>query len=70
MEELHEIVADTSFNGRFTKFYEELQLALEQYTDKRIEGMRSTLVFVSPDKTDEIAKYDKMRVLYEYSLLI
>jgi hypothetical protein len=68
-DELNDIIEDVSFEGSYTKFYEMLQESLENWSDKRIEGMKSTLIFDSPTKIEEIEKYDKMKILHEYSLL-
>jgi hypothetical protein len=66
---LNEIIRDTSCGGKFTKFYEMLQEELNQYSEKRIEDIKQTLKFVYPKLSIEIDSYDKMKVLYEYSLL-
>lgn len=60
---------DTSINGAYIKFYEELQLELSVYSDEKIETMKETIKFMFPSKVDEINKHDKMRIIYEYSLL-
>ena len=67
---LNEIIQDTSFNGEYCKFYEMLQDELDNYSNERIEEMKNTLKFVSPNLLNEIDLYDKMKVLYEYSKLI
>lgn len=67
---LNEIIQDTSFNGKYVKFYEILQDELDDYSDTRIEEMKDTLKFVSPNLSSKIDLYDKMKVLYEYSKLI
>ncbi len=67
---LHEIIKDTSFGGKFSKFYEMLQEELNQYSEERVEKIKDTLKFVHPELSTEIDGYDKMRVLYEYSLLL
>jgi hypothetical protein len=67
---LNEIIQDTSIGGKYSQFYEMLQEELERYTDKRIEGIKETLKYVHPKISNEIDSYDKMRVLYEYSLLL
>jgi len=67
---LNEIIQDTSFNGEYCKFYEMLQDELDNYSNKQIEEMKGTLKFVSPNLSNEIDLYDKMKVLYEYSKLI
>lgn len=66
---LHEIIQDTSLGGKFSKFYEILQEELNKYSEERIEEIKDTLKFVYPNLLNEIDHYDKMRVLYEYSLL-
>jgi hypothetical protein len=66
---LNEIIRDTSCDGKFIKFYEMLQEELNQYSEKRIEDIKETLKFVYPKLSIEIDSYDKMKVLYEYSLL-
>jgi hypothetical protein len=67
---LNEIIQDTSCGGKFTKFYEMLQEELDRYSEKRIEDIKGTLKYVYPELSYEIDSYDKMRVLYEYSLLL
>lgn len=67
---LNEIIQDTSFNGEYCKFYEMLQEELDNYSNKQIEEMKDTLKFISPNLSNEIDLYDKMKVLYEYSKLI
>lgn len=67
---LNEIVQDISFNGKYCKFYEMLQDELDDYSNTRIEEMKDTLKFVSPNLSKKINSYDKMKVLYEYSKLI
>lgn len=67
---LHEILKDTSYNGKFVKFYEILQDELDEYTDEKIKDMTGTLIYVYPEKLNEIKNYDKLRILYEYSKLL
>lgn len=67
---LNEIVQDISFNGKYCKFYEMLQDELDDYSNTRIEEIKDTLKFVSPNLSKKINSYDKMKVLYEYSKLI
>lgn len=67
---LNEIIQDTSIGGKYSIFYEMLQEELNSYSNKRIEDIKRTLKFVCPEKSCEIDGYDKMKVLYEYSLLI
>lgn len=67
---LNEIIKDTSIGGKYSKFYEMLQEELNQYSEKRIEDIKGTLKYVHPKLSNEIDSYDKMRVLYEYSLLL
>ena len=67
---LNEIIQDTSIGGKYSKFYEMLQEELNQYSEKRIEDIKGTLKYVHPKLSNEIDSYDKMRVLYEYSLLL
>jgi hypothetical protein len=67
---LHEIIQDTSLGGKFSKFYEMLQEELNEYSEERIEKIKDTLKFVNPKLSNEIDGYDKMKVLYEYSLLL
>ena len=69
-DELNEIIQDTSIGGKYSEFYEMLQLELDKYSDERIEKIKETLFYVYPKKVDEINKYDKMKILYEYSLLL
>ena len=66
---LNEIIQDTSIGGKYSKFYEMLQEELNQYSEKRIEDIKGTLKYTNPKLSNEIDSYDKMRVLYEYSLL-
>lgn len=47
-----------------------LQEELNQYSEKRIEDIKGTLKYVYPKLSNEIDSYDKMRILYEYSLLL
>lgn len=67
---LHEIIQDTSFGGKYAKFYEMLQDELEFYSEKRIDEMKKTLKYVYPKLSEEIDTYDKMKILYEYSILL
>ena len=67
---LNEIMQDTSCGGKFTKFYEMLQEELDRYSTERIDKIKDTLKYVYPKLSDEIDTYDKMKVLYEYSMLI
>jgi hypothetical protein len=67
---LNEIIQDTSIGGKYSKFYEMLQEELDKYSEKRIEDIKGTLKYVYPKLSNEIDSYDKMRVLYEYSLLL
>ncbi len=67
---LNEIIQDTSIGGKYSKFYEMLQEELEKYSAERIEKIKDTLKYVYPKLSDEIDSYDKMRILYEYSLLL
>jgi hypothetical protein len=66
---LSDIISDTSFGGKFTKFYEMLQEELSNYSHEKIESIKQTLIFDKPELTFGIQKYDKLKVLYEYSLL-
>ena len=68
-ELLEEIIGDLHFDGKYCKFYEMLQEELDKHSDRHLENMRGTLKFVYPGLVSEIDGYDKMRVLYEYSLL-
>lgn len=67
---LNEIIQDTSIGGKYSKFYEMLQEELNKYSEKRIEDIKVTLKYVYPKLSNEIDSYDKMRILYEYSLLL
>jgi len=67
---LNEIIQDTSIGGKYSKFYEMLQEELNKYSEKRIEDIKGTLKYVYPKLSNEIDSYDKMRILYEYSLLL
>ena len=67
---LNEIIQDTSFNGKYVRFYEMLQDELDDYSDSKIEEMKDTLKFVIPNSSSEIDSYDRMKLLYEYSKLI
>lgn len=68
-DELNEIISDTSIGGKYAEFYEMLQIELNNYSDKRINQIKDTLKFAYPEKAKEIDSYDKMKVIYEYSLL-
>ena len=73
--DLNEVISDTSIDGTLVVFYEMLQTATDQYSDKRIEQMRDTLKFVIEDspelyKSDKnVEELSKLEVLYYYSLL-
>lgn len=67
---LNEIIQDTSIGGKYAKFYEMLQEELEKYSSEKIEKIKDTLKYVYPKLSDEIDGYNKMRILYEYSLLL
>ena len=67
---LNDIIQDTSIGGKYSKFYEMLQDELSRYSEERIELIKGTLKYVYPNKINEIDAYDKMKVLYEYSLLV
>lgn len=66
-EELDDIINDTSIDGKLIKFYDMLQNSLEQYSEERIEQMKSILLYV--DSSAPVGTFDKLRILYEYSLL-
>lgn len=74
-DDLNKIINDTSIDGEFIPFYEMLKEALTQYSDKRIENIKSTLKFVlenDPDlyKSDrKIEELSKLEVIYLYALL-
>ena len=65
--ELNEIIEDTHCGGKFIIFYQQLQESLSCFSHKRIGDMRSTLAFDNPLK--DFSKYDKMKIIYLYSLL-
>ena len=67
---LNEIIQDTSIGGKYSKFYEMLQEELDKYSEERIEKIKDTLKYVYPRLEEEIETYDKMKILYEYSLLL
>lgn len=67
---LNKIIQDTSIGGKYSKFYEMLQEELDKYSDERIAKIKDTLKYVYPRLEEEIETYDKMKVLYEYSLLL
>lgn len=73
--DLNEVISDTSIDGTLVVFYEMLQTAIDQYSDKRIEQMRDTLKFVIEDSTElyksdkNVEELSKLEVLYYYSLL-
>ncbi len=67
---LNEIIQDTSIGGKYSKFYEMLQEELDNYSEKRIADIKSTLKYVHPELSNEIDTYDKMRIIYEYSLFL
>ena len=68
-EKLSKIIDDLSCGGKYCKFYEMLMDELDSVSDDRIFTMRETIRFVYPEHSIKIDAYDKMRVLYEYSLL-
>lgn len=67
--DLEDIINDTSKNGGFNKLYEFIELCLNSYSEKRILDIKRTLKFVNPDLSNEIDKYDILKVIYEYSKL-
>ena len=67
---LNEIIQDTSIGGKYSKFYEMLQEELDKYSEERISKIKDTLKYVYPRLEEEIETYDKMKILYEYSLLL
>lgn len=74
-DDLDEIINDTSVDGKLIPFYEMLEEALAQYSDKRIENMKDTLKFALEDdpklyKSDrKIKELSKLEVIYLYALL-
>lgn len=74
-DDLDEIINDTSIDGKLIPFYEMLEEALAQYSDKRIENMKDTLKFTLEDdpklyKSDrKIEELSKLEVIYLYALL-
>ena len=67
---LNEIIQDTSICGKYSKFYEMLQEELDKYSEERIAKIKDTLKYAYPRLEEEIETYDKMKILYEYSLLL
>ena len=65
--DLNDAIHDTSFNGGYVKFYEQMKEALDQFDEKRIEDIKGTLRFDNP-KLD-IKILDKMEIIYLYSCL-
>ena len=74
-DDLDEIINDASIDGKLIPFYEMLEDALSQYSDKRIENIKDTLKFVLEDdpklykserKIDELSK---LEVIYLYAQL-
>jgi hypothetical protein len=65
--DLNDTLFDTSINGGFVKFYEQLKEALDQFDEKRIESLKGTLKFDNPDL--DVESLDKMEIIYLYSCL-
>ena len=67
---LNEIIKDTSIGGKYAKFYEMLQEELDKHSEEKIEDIKATLKYVYPKLSNDIDRYDKMKTLYEYSLIL
>ncbi len=73
--DLDEIIYDTSLGGKYIRFYEMLQDSLRQYTETRIEDIKTTLRWVLENEPEnyksdkKIEDLTKMDVLYLYSQL-
>ena len=67
---LNEIIQDTSIGGKYAKFYEMLQEELDKHSEEKIEDIKATLKYVYPKLSNDIDRYDKMKTLYEYSLIL
>jgi len=66
--ELSEIFEEKfTFNGKFTKFYEELQFELEQVNQKQIDDCIKILKQYNPK--EKWNKMSKIEILYNYSLI-
>jgi len=66
--DLNDALFDTSINGGYVKFYEQLKEALDQYDEKKIENLKRTLKFDNPDL--DVESLDKMEIIYLYSCLL
>jgi len=66
--DLNSALFDTSINGGYVKFYEQLKEALDQYDEKKIDNLKETLKFDDPNLDTE--SLDKMKIIYLYSCLI
>ena len=65
--DLNDALFDTSINGGYVKFYEQLKEALDQYDEKKIKNLKGTLKFDNPDL--DVESLDKMEIIYLYSCL-
>ena len=74
-KDLDEVVKGTSIDGQFVQFYEMLEESLSQFTDKRVEEMKSTLEFALKEEPNlyksnrNIEDLSKLEIVYLYSLL-
>ena len=66
--DLNDALFDTSINGGYVKFYEQLKEALDQYDEKKIKNLKGTLKFDNPDL--DVESLDKMEIIYLYSCLL
>tara|TARA_R110000823_G_scaffold121818_3_gene246934 strand:+ start:429 stop:671 length:243 start_codon:yes stop_codon:yes gene_type:complete len=65
--DLNDALFDTSINGGYVKFYNQIKEALDQYDEKRIESLKGTLKFDDPNL--DVESLDKMEIIYRYSCL-
>ena len=65
--DFNDALYDTSINGGYVKFYEQLKEALDQFDEKRIERLKGTLKFDDPDL--DVESLDKMEIIYRYSCM-
>tara|TARA_R110000823_G_scaffold209230_1_gene339467 strand:+ start:341 stop:565 length:225 start_codon:yes stop_codon:yes gene_type:complete len=66
--DLNYALSDTSIEGGYVKFYDQLKEALDQHTDKDIENFKSILLYT--DSKLDVESLDKIEIIYKYSCLI
>lgn len=66
--DLDDAISDTSIDGGYIVFYEQLQESLSQFSERRIKDMKGTLEFVGEIK--DVNSLSLMDIIYEYSKLI